>query len=81
MIEVGVNATAYDDGDIEGATLWNVYGDLKDAQYHLVDAAPFERLVAASGINADSTVVFHDQIGVSPRPSTLQIYERLLAAA
>ena len=39
--------------------LWNIYADLKDANYQLVDAPAFERWSRASGIDADSTVVFY----------------------
>ena len=39
--------------------LWNIYADLKDANYRTVGAAALERLVARSGIRPDSTVVFY----------------------
>jgi thiosulfate/3-mercaptopyruvate sulfurtransferase len=54
-----VSPAAYDDWHIDGAVLWNVYRDLKDADYRLVDTAALERLVARSGIGPDSTVVFY----------------------
>src|SRR4051794_6398211 len=59
IVEVDVSSAAYDDWHIDGAVLWNVYRDLKDADYRLVDAAALERLVVRSGIGADSTVVFY----------------------
>ncbi|GAA2140773.1 sulfurtransferase [Arthrobacter humicola] len=59
LIEIDVNATAYDRGHIEGAVLWNVYRDLKDGNYQLVDAAAVQKLIAGSGIAPDSTVVFY----------------------
>ena len=59
VIEIDVSAAAYNDWHIDGAVLWNVYADLKDADYHLADAAALERLVARSGIDLDSTVVFY----------------------
>jgi thiosulfate/3-mercaptopyruvate sulfurtransferase len=59
VIEVDVSPAAYRDWHIDGAVLWNVYADLKDADYHLVDAAALGRLVARSGIDPDSTVVFY----------------------
>jgi thiosulfate/3-mercaptopyruvate sulfurtransferase len=59
VIEVDVSPAAYDDGHIDGAVLWNVYADLKDADYRLVDIAALDRLVARSGISPDSTVVFY----------------------
>ncbi len=39
--------------------LWNIYADLKDAGYRLAGTAALERLVACSGIDLDSTVVFY----------------------
>jgi len=57
VVEVDVSPAAYNDWHIEGATLWNVYADLKDADYHTVDTAALERLVTSSGIEPDSTVV------------------------
>src|SRR3984893_18677740 len=59
VVEVDVSPIAYDDWHIDGAVLWNVYRDLKDADYRLVDTAALERLVARSGIGPDSTVVFY----------------------
>ena len=57
VVEVDVSPAAYNDWHIDGATLWNVYADLKDADYHLVDTAALERLVTSLGIEPDSTVV------------------------
>jgi thiosulfate/3-mercaptopyruvate sulfurtransferase len=59
VVEVDVSRTAYGDGHIDGAVLWNVYRDLKDAEYRLVGAASLEQLLARSGIRPDSTVVFY----------------------
>ena len=59
VVEVDVSPFAYNGGHIEGAVLWNIYADLKDADYRLVGAAALERLVARSGIRPDSTVVFY----------------------
>jgi thiosulfate/3-mercaptopyruvate sulfurtransferase len=59
VAEVDVSPAAYDDWHIDGATLWNVYTDLKDAGYRTVGTAALERLVARSGIGPDSTVVFY----------------------
>ena len=58
LVEVDVSPVAYDGGHIEGAVLWNIYRDLKDAGYRLVDTARVEALVARSGICAGTTVVF-----------------------
>ena len=57
VVEVDVSPAAYNNWHIDGATLWNVYADLKDADYHLVDTAALQRLVTSSGIEPDSTVV------------------------
>jgi thiosulfate/3-mercaptopyruvate sulfurtransferase len=59
VVEVDVSAAAYDDWHIDGAVLWNIYADLKDADYRLAGTAALERLVARSGIDPDSTVVFY----------------------
>jgi len=59
VIDVDVSAAAYDGWHIDGAVLWNIYSDLKDAGYHTVDTAAFQRLIARSGIDPDSTVVFY----------------------
>jgi thiosulfate/3-mercaptopyruvate sulfurtransferase len=59
LVEVDVSPTAYDAWHIEGAVLWNIYRDIKDADYQLVDKVAVERLLARSGITAGSTVVFY----------------------
>jgi thiosulfate/3-mercaptopyruvate sulfurtransferase len=59
VVEVDVNRLGYDEWHIDGAVLWNVYGDLKDAGYRTADAAALGRLAARSGIGPDSTVVFY----------------------
>src|SRR5580700_9951232 len=59
VVEVDVSAAAYDDWHIDGAVLWNIYADLKDADYRTVDIAALERLVARSGIGPDTTVIFY----------------------
>ena len=59
VVEVDVSRTAYDEWHIEGAILWNIYRDLKDADYQLVDKPALERLLARTGITAGSTVVFY----------------------
>src|ERR1700751_4089320 len=59
VVEVDVSTAAYDDWHIDGAVLWNIYADLKDADYRLRSAAELEGLVARSGIDPDSTVVFY----------------------
>jgi thiosulfate/3-mercaptopyruvate sulfurtransferase len=59
VVEVDVSAAAYADWHIDGAVLWNIYTDLKDADYRLASTPAVERLVARSGIRPDSTVVFY----------------------
>jgi len=59
VVEVDVSTAAYDDWHIDGAVLWNIYADLKDADYRLAGTTALERLVARSGIGPDSTVVFY----------------------
>ena len=58
-VEVDVSSARYDEGHIDGAILWNVYGDLKDSNYQLVDRADIEHLLTRSGIDPSSTVVFY----------------------
>src|SRR6185437_10102248 len=59
VIEVDVSPAAYNDWRIDGAVLWNVYGDLKDAVYRTAGTDALQRLVASSGIAPRSTVVFY----------------------
>jgi len=59
VVEVVVNTKAYNDGHIPGAVAWNIYADLKDAEYRLVDAPRIEALLAKSGITANTVVVFY----------------------
>jgi thiosulfate/3-mercaptopyruvate sulfurtransferase len=59
VIEVDVSPVAYDQGHIQGAVLWNIYKDLKDTSYQLVDKATIEALVKRSGIDAGTTVVLY----------------------
>jgi len=59
VVEVVVNTKAYDEGHIPGAVVWNIYADLKDAEYRLVDTPLIEALLAKSGITADTLVVFY----------------------
>jgi thiosulfate/3-mercaptopyruvate sulfurtransferase len=59
VVEIDVSPAAYNAGHIPGAVLWNVYVDLKDANYRLIDRDAFAQLVSRSGIEADTTVVFY----------------------
>jgi thiosulfate/3-mercaptopyruvate sulfurtransferase len=59
VVEVDVSRRTHDEWHIDGAVLWNVYQDLKDAHYRLAGTASVEQLLARSGITPDSTVVFY----------------------
>src|SRR5882672_3317573 len=59
VVEVDVSRLAHEQGHIDGAVLWDVYAELKDADYRLADTVAVERLLARSWINPDSTVVFY----------------------
>ena len=59
VIEVDVSPAAYDDWHIDRAVLWNIYADLKDGDYRLVEPSAVNRLVSRSGIGPDTTVVFY----------------------
>jgi thiosulfate/3-mercaptopyruvate sulfurtransferase len=59
IVEVDVSPARHDERHIPGAVLWNVYRDLKDPDYRMVDAAALERLLCGSGVSPDSTVVFY----------------------
>ena len=59
VVEVDVSRRAHDEWHIEGAVLWDVYRNLKDAGYRLIGTAATERLLARSGIGPRSLVVFH----------------------
>ena len=59
VVEVDVSPADYNTGHIDGATLWNIYRDLKDANYRTVDRPAIEALLGRSGIDGESTVVFY----------------------
>ena len=59
VVEVDVSAKAFTQGHIDGAVLWNIYTDFKDAEYRPLEKSAIERLVRASGIDEDSIVVFY----------------------
>ena len=59
VVEVDVSPAAYNDWHIDGAVLWNIYGDLKDAEYRTVGPEAVQALITRSGIGPDSTVVFY----------------------
>ena len=59
VVEVDVSRAAHDQWHIDQAVLWNVYTDLRDADYRPVDDAVVGRLLARSGIRPDTTVVLY----------------------
>lgn len=59
VVEVDVSPKGYAEGHIPGAVLWDIYKDLKDGNYRLVDGAAVERILSASGIAPDTKVVFY----------------------
>jgi thiosulfate/3-mercaptopyruvate sulfurtransferase len=54
-----LRSPAYTTWHIDGAVFWNIYTDLKDADYRPSGSEHIERLIARSGISHDSTVVFY----------------------
>ncbi len=59
LVEVDVSPVSFEEWHIDGAVLWDVYGDLKDEGYRLVDRAAVQRLFERSGIGPQSTVVLY----------------------
>ena len=58
VVEVDVNRRDYDEWHIDGAVLWNVYQDLKDADYRSSIRGD-RRLLAAPASARGSTVVLY----------------------
>jgi thiosulfate/3-mercaptopyruvate sulfurtransferase len=63
LVEVDVSRSAYDAGHLEGAILWDVYKDLLQPDYHIIEAPALEQLLSRSGITPESIVVFHGYAG------------------
>ncbi len=59
LVEVDVSPAAYTEGHIPGASLWNAYGDLRDASYVPIGQEGLGSLLSRSGITPESTVVFY----------------------
>jgi thiosulfate/3-mercaptopyruvate sulfurtransferase len=59
IVEVDVSPKAFAEGHIRNAVLWDVYGELKDEQYRLVDEPRLQELIERSGITTSTTVVFY----------------------
>jgi thiosulfate/3-mercaptopyruvate sulfurtransferase len=59
VVEVDVNPAAYQDWHLDGAALWNIYADLKTADYRTIGPVEFAALLERTGIGPDTTVVFY----------------------
>ena len=59
VVEVDVSLAAYQDWHIEGASVWNIYTDLKTPDFRPVGEAEVADLLARTGITPGSTVVFY----------------------
>jgi thiosulfate/3-mercaptopyruvate sulfurtransferase len=59
VVQVDVSPVAFDEGHIDGAVLWNIYRDIKDSNYQLVERTQVQELITRSGISPSSTVVFY----------------------
>jgi thiosulfate/3-mercaptopyruvate sulfurtransferase len=59
VVEVDISSAAYDEWHIDAGVLWDIYRDLKDPDYRLVDAASLAALLMRSGITPETTVVFY----------------------
>jgi thiosulfate/3-mercaptopyruvate sulfurtransferase len=59
VVEVDVSRSAYDQGHIPGAILWNAYTDLHHADYSPLDRREFADLLSRSGLAPDATIVFY----------------------
>lgn len=59
VIEVDVSPAAYNSGHIPGAQLWNVYKDLLQPNYRIIEREAFAQLLSNSGITPDTQVVVY----------------------
>jgi thiosulfate/3-mercaptopyruvate sulfurtransferase len=59
VIEVDVLPTAFREGHIPGAQLWNIYVDLRGPGYAPVGTPELEQLLSRSGVSPETTVVFY----------------------
>ena len=59
VVEVDVSRTAYQQGHIPGAILWNIYADLRHADYSLLDRSELEEVLGRSGLTPRDTIVFY----------------------
>src|SRR6266576_716028 len=62
FVEVDVDTTAYDQGHIPGAVGWNWQTQLQDnIRRDLIDKSTLERLLSASGISNDTTILLYGE--------------------
>src|SRR5260370_17449128 len=60
FVEVDVDTTAYDQGHIPGAVGWNWQTQLQDNIHRdLIDKSTLEKLLSASGISNDTTILLY----------------------
>ncbi|MFI5274706.1 MAG: rhodanese-like domain-containing protein, partial [Ktedonobacterales bacterium] len=59
VVEVDVSRTAYAEGHIPGAVLWNAYTDLHRDEYRPLERGEVENLLSKSGIAPDDTAIFY----------------------
>jgi thiosulfate/3-mercaptopyruvate sulfurtransferase len=59
VVEVDVSPAAYATGHVEGAVLWNVYADLLQPTYRIVEQEAFAALLGRSGFLPGSHVVVY----------------------
>jgi len=60
FVEVDVDTTAYDQGHIPGAVAWNCKPSSRTASARdLIDKPTLERLLSASGISNDTTILLY----------------------
>ncbi len=59
VIEVDVAATAYRDGHVPGALLWNIYADLRRPDYGPISTAEIQGLLSRSGLTPETPAVFY----------------------
>ena len=63
VIEVDVSPAAYNAGHIPGALFWNVYKDLLQPDYRIIEREAFAKLLSSSGILPDTRVVVYGYAG------------------
>jgi len=59
IIEIDVSRTAYEASHITSALLWNVYTDLLQPNYRIIEREAFATLLGRSGITPETTVVVY----------------------